>query len=101
MKSDLYKSIENALLKNKVLNRMRVKEMTDTEKALLSDCPICGYSFAFAWLEVDADGFCRVTCGGCEEYIEYQVDQVNAGGRISDDEAAAYGDSQIYPGKGD
>ena len=61
----------------KVLDREKVAGMSDTEKALLNDCPFCGQSFAFAWSEVDADGFCRVTCGGCDETIEYKVDMVN------------------------
>ena len=77
----------------------RIEGMTDTEKALLNDCPYCGQSYAFAWSEVDADGFCRVTCGGCEEFIEYQPSWVNEE-PMSEDEWAGYGDSQIYPGKG-
>ena len=55
----------------------RVEEMTDTEKAYLDDCPFCGESFNFAWSEVDSDSFCRVTCAGCAQYIEYDMDMVD------------------------
>ena len=55
----------------------RVEEMTDTEKSILSDCPFCGTTFALAWSEVDADSYCRVTCAGCAQYVEYDMDKIN------------------------
>lgn len=76
MKSDLHKSIERAVTASKKKSRQRVDRMSDTEKALLSDCPFCGYSFAFAWSEVDADSNCRVTCAGCNQYVEYDMDKI-------------------------
>ena len=57
----------------------RVEEMTDTEKALLTDCPFCNVSFDLAWSDVDADGFCRVTCAGCAQYVEYKIEWVEGG----------------------
>jgi predicted Zn finger-like uncharacterized protein len=53
-----------------------VFQMTDTEKALLTHCPNCNTDYQYGASEVDADGICRVTCGYCEEFIEYKVDWV-------------------------
>jgi hypothetical protein len=47
--------------------------MSNHEKELAADCPWCKTSYGQGWSEVDADGNCRVTCGYCENYLEYSI----------------------------
>ena len=51
--------------------------MTDKEKALLVNCPYCDTSYGHGWSEVDADDNCRVTCGFCENFIEYKIECID------------------------
>lgn len=53
-----------------------IEGLPDQKKAEMTECPFCDQSFELGWSEVDADGFCRVTCAGCEKYIEYKIEFV-------------------------
>ena len=59
-----------------LMREWAIKKMTDTDLAELAECPFCMTTFDLAWTEVDADNFCRVTCAGCEEYLEYNLTKV-------------------------
>jgi len=74
MKIDLYRDIIRA---GRKLIKEQVANMTDTEKALLTECPYCGEDYQFGCSEVDADENCRVTCGGCGRHIEYRIEWVD------------------------
>lgn len=54
-----------------------LKKMSDQELADLTECPFCNASFDQSFSETDADGFTRVTCSGCDEYIEYNTARVD------------------------
>jgi len=62
---------------NGVCSDCFVKGLSDRDKALLSDCPECHRSYAFAYSEMDADGICWVTCGNCELVVDYKIEFVN------------------------